>query len=473
MTARAVNIRTEQDPTVVAPEGPLQQRILIVGQGSTGKVYASEVVEMLRISEVAEVFGSGSPIHRAAERLFNSGIDRVAIAPVQEETSATAAESTITPTVSVGARDQMYLLSIAGVEKSFNVPATAVLADILLSVESLINKDLSLPVTALKDATKITLTSKWKALGANEIKVTGSGPVGARISFAITDMAGGTLEEDPATILAKALETDITLVINTLTSETLSSFEAFCDTRWSERVHRPVMCITGSTLATIAEVIAITDSVHHREDRNIFFPVFGSESLGMDIATAAAYNISQVGTDNPPQDYAGSLLKGVAPAALVPIFTERDLLVESGSCSFLQRDGAVYMEDTFTMYHPDGVSLPIYQYAVDVVRIQNVTHRVATIFESAIWNGCPIIEDGQPTTNPKAKSPSMAVAELRGLQDELALDAIITGTGDTKKGITVTMPAGNNKKLEIVFPVKLSGNGSIYDIVQSVNVGGI
>ena len=172
-------------------------------------------------------------------------------------------------------------------------------------------------------------------------------------------------------------------------------------------------------------------------------------------------------------DYAGLVLPGVAPASYVPMYTEREALMAAGASTFLQRDGSVYQEDTVTMYHPDGVRLPIYQYAVDIVRIQNITHRVKNIFESAEWNGCPLIEDGQPTTNKLAKSPSMAKAVLRGLQDELALEAIITGTSVTKKGITVAMPAGNNKKLEIVFPVKLSGNGNVYSIVQSINVGGI
>ena len=266
MTARAVNITTEQDPTIVAPDGPLKQRILVVGQGSTGKVYASEVRKLLKSSEAVELYGSGSQIHRAVERLFNLGIDEVYVAPIQEESGATAAEATITPTVSVGTKDQMYTLEIAGVKKQFNVPASAVLSDVLLSIESLVNKDLSLPVTAIKDATKVTLTAKYKALAGNEIKITGSGPVGARVALAITEMAGGTLQEDPTNILASAIESDITLVVNCLTDATLDAFEVFSVNRWSERVHKPVICITGSTLATLSEVVAVTDA--RKDDRN-------------------------------------------------------------------------------------------------------------------------------------------------------------------------------------------------------------
>ncbi len=61
-------------------------------------------------------------------------------------------------------------------------------------------------------------------------------------------------------------------------------------------------------------------------------------------------------------------------------------------------------------------------------------------------------------TNPRAVQPKNVKVELSNLADVLEAAGIIADAGWAKENIKVEISSENPKRLDVVFPVKLSGN---------------
>jgi phage tail sheath gpL-like len=72
--------------------------------------------------------------------------------------------------------------------------------------------------------------------------------------------------------------------------------------------------------------------------------------------------------------------------------------------------------------------------------------------------GAPLVPDKDVVTSPVAIQPKAVKTMFINLADSLALAAIISDADFTKKNLTVKIDSENPKRLNVVFPVKLSGN---------------
>ena len=142
----------------------------------------------------------------------------------------------------------------------------------------------------------------------------------------------------------------------------------------------------------------------------------------------------------------------------------RNEAVSKGASTITVRDGVIYLEDTVTFYHPDGNELPEYRFVVDIVKLQNIIHRADNLFASPEWNGAPLIPDEQPTVNPSARQPKGILAELAGLTDNLAAEAIISDPAFTKENTAVEISRTNPKRFDVRYPIKLAGNSNIISV---------
>jgi phage tail sheath gpL-like len=248
-------------------------------------------------------------------------------------------------------------------------------------------------------------------------------------------------------------------------SATLDKYEAWGDARWGADVKKPAMVFCGSSETNDATMIALGDG--RKADRvNGVVRVPGSESMPCQIAARAVARIAVVANGNPPHDYGGLKLTGVAPGtdAQQDNYAARDALVQAGIGTTTIEDGVVLMSDTVLFYHPDGELPPAYRYVCDVVKLQNLIFNLDLIFNAPEWDGAPLIPDGQPTTNPTARTPSTAKAAVNSLIDAFALLAILSDPESTKPLTTAAIDGSNPKRLNIALTVKLSGNANIISI---------
>jgi phage tail sheath gpL-like len=246
---------------------------------------------------------------------------------------------------------------------------------------------------------------------------------------------------------------------------TLAEYAAFGEGRWGALVHKPCIFFTGNTATTVANAIAVPDA--RKTDRtNGQFVAPASNDLPFVVAARQLARVLKVANNNPPTAYGGQKATGLVPGADGSqwLYTQRDTAIKGGSSTISVVDSIVTLEDIVTFYHPTGDPLPAYQYAVDIVKIQNILYNIDLIFSEASWKSAPLLPDDQATTNPNARKPKDAKAALASLVDSLGLEAIISDPATAKDSIVAVINSTNPKRLDMALTVALSGNTKIKSV---------
>lgn len=451
----------------------LPQRVAVFGQGSSNAVYSTEKNQVTSAAEAGRVYGYGSPIHLAVKQLLpvngdGVGSIPVTVYPLADAASGVASTGSITPT---GAQltSAAYRVLVNGIRSEQFVIATgASIATVTAAIAAAINAVLDMPVTATATATAVSLVSKWKGESANDIYVQVTGPSDAGIVFAVTQPTGGLVNPTVDEALGRVGNVWETMLLNCLNIEdttALAAFSNFGEGRWGALNHKPVITFTGNTEPTVSGATIVSDS--RKTDRNngqLVSP--GSVDLPFIVAARQLARILVVANQNPACDYGRQQATGLNPGAdgVQWDYPSRDQAVKKGSSTVEVRDGVVEISDVVTFYHPTGEEIPAYRYVCDIVKIQNILFNIHLIFNNADWDGAPLIPDDQPTVNPRAKKPKMAVAAIASLADALGLEAIISDPEYTKASTFAQISTNNPKRLDIVTTMKLSGNTNILSI---------
>ena len=95
---------------------------------------------------------------------------------------------------------------------------------------------------------------------------------------------------------------------------------------------------------------------------------------------------------------------------------------------------------------------------------ESIQSVIALIFNSAEWNGAPLIPDDQETSEPTAKKPKMAVADVSAMIDSLASRAILSDPKTAKANTFAEIDSGNPDRLNVSTTVQVSGNTNIKSI---------
>ena len=122
------------------------------------------------------------------------------------------------------------------------------------------------------------------------------------------------------------------------------------------------------------------------------------------------------------------------------------------------------MSDTVTFYRPLGETPPAYRDVVDIVKLQNVIFNLNLIFNTPEWDGAPLINDDEATTNKAARKPSTAKSEVNRMIRGLGLQAILANTAAAIKLTTANINPQNNKRLDVTITIQLSGNVNVVSI---------
>jgi len=246
---------------------------------------------------------------------------------------------------------------------------------------------------------------------------------------------------------------------------TLDFYEAFNEGRWAATVSMPAVYLTGNNDSDVATATIITDG-RTLDRTNAQLVGVGSQNLPFVVAARQAVFIAVVGDSNPAQDYNSQVVSGIVPGTDAEQwdFADRDQAIKAGSSGVIKRDGVMVMKDTVTMFHPVGDPTPAFNYVNNLMKLFTIIHNTNLIFDVPEWDGAPLIPDDQATTNPTAKKPSMAKAEIARMIDALGLAAIISDPETAKNTILAEINGSNPRRLDISFTVQISGNTSIISI---------
>lgn len=471
--ARVLGIQTAFKDLRGGTPANLPQRIMVVGQGSSASVYDTVKTQVTSAGAVAAKYGFGSPLHLAALQLFpvngdGVGTIPVTIYPLNDDGAGVVSTGDITPG---GAPTEAasYRVRVNNIDsEAFLISVGDSVADIVTAMTEAINATLEMPIIAADGATTVNITSKWKGASANDIFIEVTGSTTAGNTFAITQTVGGLTNPSVDDALAQVGEVWESMGLNCLDIDdttALGAYSDFGEGRWGALTRKPLVFFTGNNAITVALATVVSDA--RKTDRtNGQLVAPGSKDLPFVTAARQLARIVKVANNNPPQDYGSQQATGLTPGLDGEQWTyaDRDSAIKKGSSSTIVKDGVINIADVVTFYHPTGDPTPAYAYVVDVVRAQQVLYNLAIIFEVPEWDGAPLIPDGQPTTNPSAKTPSAAKTQIAALIDGFGLAALISDPKTAKTTIVTAISETNPKRLDGTFTLQFSGNSNIISL---------
>jgi phage tail sheath gpL-like len=388
----------------------------------------------------------------------------VTVYPLAKAASAVPSEGTIEASgTSTG--NGSGTVTIGGRKAQFAVPKGTAADDTLELIQEAIDATLEMPVrTGTVAAGELPIISKWAGASSNRIKIKLDANIPG-ITFTITAMADGALDPNVTPGLLKIgiiWETQILNTFDYADNDRADIYQAWGDERKGPEEKKYALVAHGCTDA-LAVRTAFTDA-RPLDSINYLITSVASDELPFVVAAKAMIDdIVSTANNNPPQGYKGRL-NGLHCGAddLQENSTQRNISVRKGSSTNLKTGSVAELNDVITFYHQANEGkFPAYRYVVDAVKLQNIIFNVRLIMEADDLKGAPLVTDDTPTTNPAAVSPKVIKGWFINLVDSLAAQAMITDPTFTKKNIKVWIDEENPKRVNVIFPVKLSGNVEI------------
>jgi len=426
-------------------------------------------VQYTKEKDVADAYGYGSQLHLAARQLLpanGNGIKGIPVTfyPLDDAGTGVVADGNIGCTGTSTSAGGGYVY-IGGIKSAaITIPTDTAAADALALIKTAIAAILEMPVIdGTVGAGVLPLTCKWKGVTGNKITIDISELVCAGLTFTTSAMANGA--NNPLVSGALAYLTDIweTIIINCMNYEDAASnllYHTAAEARWEQTVKRPFIVATGC-VDNFATRTAITDTDASKLQRcNFLIQSTGSREMPWIIAAQGLVNdIAQKANDTPAYNYTGALA-GLQTGAdnVQENLTTRDAALKLGASTNTKAGSLAVLADIVSFYHPDGESQPAFRYIVDQIKLMNIMYNLDIIQETL--RGRPLLPDGTPTNDPDAVQPKMVLTLLSNLASSLASgrSAIIADPEFTQKNMSCSINSENPKRIDTVFPVKLSGN---------------
>lgn len=457
----------------------LPQRIAVIGQGSTIVSYSTDKKIVNSGNEVGQIYGYGSPLHLACRQLLPSGGQGiqgipVTVYPLVDDGSGIAASGEIDiagiGTIQIARTGRIIIGGIYSATVLYEVGDNG--TAIALKIKNAIDAIPEMPVTTgVIIGGILPVVAKWKGESGNQITIDISEINLSPDLFpaADTNLTGGLINPDVQDALDKTGNTWETIILNCLNYDDLVTNQIYSDfgeERWNQIVKRPLMVASGCVDDFLTRT-AITDATASKTQRtNFLVQSIGSRELPFVIVAQGLVNdIAQKANDKPAHNYIGELLGlHAGPDDVQEDLTTRNNAIKLGASTNEKKGSIAILADTVTFYHPDGEEPPAYRYVVDIVKLQNVVYNLDIVLESL--KGKPLLPDDTPTNDPDAVQPKGVRTILSNLADSLATgrSAIIAEPEFTRQNLTVEISSSNPKRLDGVFPIKLSGNVEVISV---------
>jgi phage tail sheath gpL-like len=480
----------------------LDRKIVIIGTKDTSKtgLTSDELMRVLSASEVGDVAGFGSMLHRLAVQAFagSQGVETWII-PQDEDGAAVQADGEIDWTGSTGVKAGTLAVYIAGIRVAVGITDGMTVEEISDAVVAAVNADVELPVSAAKTAVtfETVLTAKSGGTWGNDIDISlnlldgDETPTG--ITAVITDMSGGTTVADITGALDAMGTTGtdsqnekfFTELIHgygqdTTTLDAISSYNGAGNDfvgNYRKEIARPFRSLVGDVVAGSSGFTGVTALGDGRKlDRSsgvIAAP--GSQNHPAEIAAWTLGYMARINSNRAEETYINAVtpfFAGDAADRWTDEYNNRDNAVKAGVSTTLIKSGNLTLQNIVTFYHPDSVpqSSNGYRAQRNISIVQNLLYNYGLNFEREKWQGVSIVEDKTAVTNitdrEKARDTDDVLDDLVELAIQFAGNAWLYNSSYTidelKLGDKVTLRSGLTG-WDITFPVILSGEGGIFN----------
>lgn len=460
----------------------LPQRIAIFGQ--VNEAFNSSVdfdvpVEVTTAQKAGQLFGFGSPIHRAMSILrpsSGSGVSGIptivypqakavgSTAKIFEITAVGTATANVTHTLIIAGRR-----GIDGVPYDFTVNTGDTVAEISVKIADAINNVLGAPGTATSTALTATFTSKWAGLTAEDITITvDTNDNDASLTYTVVSTQSGAGTPSIASSLALIGNDWVTVLVNTygMVTSVIDALEAFNGIpdpsaptgRFSAIVMKPFFAFTGYTTDDLGVVALFTDA-RENDVTIVTCPAPASEGLPMEAAANSALLYAPLAQNTPHLDISGKSYPDM-PTPLnigdMANYLDRNALLLKGG-STVQLNASKYEAlDFVTTYHPAGENPAQFRYVRNLTIDYNIKFKYYLLEQLHVIDHSIASNDTIVTVDRVIK-PMQWVQILHKFADDLALNGLIVDPKFMKDSIVVNISTTNPDRLETKFSYKRPG----------------
>lgn len=479
----------------------LPRKIVIIGtydETTKTTIVADQPYLVTSPEDVGDKFGFGFMVYTLAAGAYRgSGNLETWVVPQAEATTPGYAQGTITIVATSASAGTLYLY-VAGKQLQILVADGDDETAIAAKIETAIDADLTLPVTATAALGVVTIDSKSAGPWGNFINLAinlgyGEETPADITSITIVQPTGGTGIPDIQTALdALGLndeqnENYFTELVHgylqdTTTLDAISTWNGtgnLFEGNYAKLVARPLRSLNGDTApgsSGLSALIAFGDG--RKQDRTSgIVAVPGSPNHPAEIAAQALGWIARINNNRASEHYTDIPLIDVLPGAKADRWTSsyssRDTALKAGISPTMIKNGTtVVLQDVATFYHPDNVPTDSNGYAmqVNISKIQNIMESVKVNFAQEKWQGIFIVEDVAKVTNTIDNQKARDIIAVRNDIVALAIEwerhgwiwsAAFT-IDELKKGGYIQIRAGTTG-FDITIPILLSGVGRIYN----------
>lgn len=461
----------------------LPQIIAIFGEANTANQSGLTVnkVEVTSAAEAGDLFGLGSPIHRAVSILRPVGSDGVGGIPTvvfpqisSGGATATVRSWTVTGTATANATHSVVIngrYSIDFQYYTFDVVVGDTPTIIAAKIADAINRVLGSPALGTSALGVATATSKWKGATSAQLNVSiDYGTNAAGITYAQTTSTDGAGSVDLSASLSQFGDDWYTMVINTYGTAQLDALEQFNGVpdnvsptgRWSGLVFKPFCAYFGSTSASRTTLSAITDAgARISQVTNVLCPAPNSKGFDFEAAANVVALASVVYQNTPHSDVSGLSYPDMPIPADSIIgdmndYNNRDYLVKRGCSTVMLVDSKYQIQDLVTTYHPSGEVPLKYSY----VRTLNIHFNIKDMYstlENIYLKDKTLVRDDQTVDVDNCIKPREWKGIVGSMWDEAAESALINDPAFSKASTQVQIGETNPNRFETAANYKTTG----------------
>lgn len=461
----------------------LPQRIAVLGEANTANQTGLTIdpVEVTSANEAGEIFGFGSPIHRAISILRPLSGDGVGGIPtiVYPQISNVGATATVRTWTVVGTATanttHTVIVNGRGVLDFRSYDVSIVVGDtptvIAGKIKDAINGVLGSPCTATNTLGVVTITSKWKGSTSSELNISlDLGQKSAGISYSETTSVNGSGSVVLADTLALFSDEWNTIVINTYGEAQFDVLEAFNGVpndvnptgRYSGLIFKPFIAFAGSVISDKDDLATITnDADRITQVTNVLCVAPNSKNFSFEVAVDTVLGLAPIFQNQPHLDessiiYGNITLPNDGNIGDMKDYNNRDFLLKKGCSTVMVKKGQFSVQDLVTTYHPEGEVPLQYNY----VRNLNIDFNIAykyKLLEQLNLTGKTIASDDQNVFVSGVIKPKEWKSIVFDLFDELAEIGLIIDPDFSKRSVVVNVSTVNPNRFETTFSYKRTG----------------
>lgn len=441
----------------------IPRKVLVLGQYNIGKSPTVNVAQLiLSKADIWDRAGRGSMSALMIKVIIeNAGGAPVYWLPLADDGAAVAATGTI---VVSGTATETGTLSVyvGGVSVPVAVTSGDLHTAVATALETAVNANLDLPVTASDAAGTVTFTPRWKGESGNQIQIetnradTESTPAGITIvTTDIGDVVAGATDPVLTTALANLGSIWYTEIACPYNHDTpLTALEVSGDARIDPGVKQPFAGITGYT-GTYADLITALSS--RNSAWTSYVPVHGSPTPAFMIAASAAAIFSRYQQAIPGRPMKGLVLPDVIAGDTNDITSgNRDAAVKAGgSHTYNQPDDTVTIGDlctTKTTETGSGADTEDWRFTIIIPNLQFKIYALEQTFLVSPFDRAVVLADGSGKGPTYAIRPSTVKGYAISLVDDWIERGMSTDRDTIVAGIVAEINSGNAGRIDLLIP---------------------